>query len=322
MRVVRRLLATWIASVLALGAGSLAAAQSPAATNSASAQQIARLIGQLDADSYDVRETAARELRQIGRPALAALERARQHPSLEVRSRAKAIADSMTVGVRLREFTAFASLPDDKLDLEEGMWLISRILDPEVKKQDLTKQLDELANRVRVSLGKGVEPATTDPAKMVAALRQVLHVEQGFTGNMNDYNNPDNSSLERVLATKKGLPILLSHVTVAVARRLKVPIVGVPASGRYIIKYDGAKAPAGFPQDDIYINPFEDFIILPPEIVAGVAVPHGTPREALTRMLRNLLTDLETKGETDKLQQAQELFDLLEAYAPDSAPIR
>ena len=106
-------------------------------------------------------------MRQIGRPALAALERARQHPSLEVRSRAKAIADGMTVGVRLREFTAFASLPDEKLDVEEGMWLIARILNPDVKKQQLTRTLDELANRVRAALGKGVEPATTDPAKMV-----------------------------------------------------------------------------------------------------------------------------------------------------------
>ena len=297
-----------------LGALSCSAACGQPPTSVASQDQLERLIQQLDADSFEARENATRALRAIGKPALAALEKARGHKSLEVRWRAKAIADGMTVGMRLREFTAFASLPDDKLDLEQGMWLIARILDPKVKKHDLTRQLDQLAERVRQKLGRGVDPVTADPQVVVAAVRQVLHVERGFTGNVDDYNNPDNSSLARVLETKKGLPILLSHITVAACRRLKVPIVGVPAGGRYIVKYDGSKAPAGFPQDDIYINPFEGFQILPPEAAAGVAVPLDTPREALTRMLRNLLSDLEGRGKLDQLQQAQELFDLLEGY--------
>jgi hypothetical protein len=307
------LLAGWLAA-LASGEDSAQPADSP--------QRLEQLIQQLDADSFEAREEAARALRAIGRPALAALENARGHKSLEVRWRAKAIADSMTAQVRLREFTAFASQPDDKLDLEQGMWLIARILDPEVKNHDLTKQLDQLADEVRKKLGKGVDPPSADPQVVVAAVRQVLHVEQGFTGNVDDYNNPNNSSLARVLETKKGLPILLSHVTVAVARRLKVPIVGVPAGGRYIIKYDGENAPPGFPKDDIYINPFEDFQILPPAVAASVAVPLDTPREALTRMLRNLLTDLEGRGKADQLQQAQELFELLEAHAPETVLIR
>ena len=114
---------------------------------------VEQLIEQLDADNFEARENAARAA-AIGKPALAALEKARGHKSLEVRWRAKAIADGMTVGVRLREFTAFAALPDDKLDLEQGMWLISRILNPDVKKQDLTRPLDELADRVRAALEK------------------------------------------------------------------------------------------------------------------------------------------------------------------------
>lgn len=286
-----------------------ACAQSP--------DQLDQLIQQLDADSFAARENAAQALRAIGTPALAALHKARDHKSLEVRWRAKAIAEGMTVGVRLREFTAFASLPDDKLDLEQGMWLIARILEPEVKQHDLTRQLDELSQRVRERLGKGVDPATADPQVVVKALRQVLHVERGFTGNVNDYNNPDNSSLARVLETKKGLPIILSHVTVAVARRLKAPIVGVPAGGRYIVKYDGARAPAGFPQDDIYLNPFEDFRnYTRAEALALDTIELDTSREALTRMLRNLLSDLEGRGLPEQLHQAQELFDLLEAYGP------
>ena len=276
--------------------------------------QIDRLIGQLDADTFDVRERASRDLAEIGWPALAALRKARQHASAEVRFRAKALVEALTVGVRRREFAQFCCLPDDKLDLEHGMWLIARILDPQVNQRDQTRQLDEIAARVRQRLGKGVEPATEDPQKVVAAVRQVLFVDDGFTGNVADYNHPDNSSLPRVLATKKGLPILLSHLTMAVARRLRVPIVGVPAPGRYLVKYDGAQAPAGFPQDDIFFTPFEAGRLLT-EAERPAAVAAYTNREELTRMLRNLVSALDTReGMTDKRQQVQELLDLLAAH--------
>src|SRR5687768_3071840 len=53
--------------------------------------KIARLIEQLDADRYEVREQASRQLGDIGMPALAALRHARQHASTEVRRRAAAI---------------------------------------------------------------------------------------------------------------------------------------------------------------------------------------------------------------------------------------
>lgn len=303
-----------LAGLLAGLSCDVALAQQPA-DPLANQQHLERLIAQLDADSYEAREAAARQLWAIGRPALPALRGALKHKSLEVRSRARAIIESLTTGVRLREFVAFAALPDDKLDLEQGMWLIARILDPNVTKHDLTKQLDSLAEDVRRELGPGFDPATADPQKVVAAVRQGLHVKRGFTGNVDDYNNPDNSSLSHVLQTKKGLPIVLSHVTIAVGRRLKLPIVGVPAGGRYLIKYDGSQAPAGFPQEDIVISPFDDFQTLPRQN-PGTSVALDTPREALTRMLRNLISDLDTTTQADELQQAQELFDLLEAYQP------
>jgi regulator of sirC expression with transglutaminase-like and TPR domain len=285
-------------------------------------ERIARLIAQLDADTFEVRERASRELAEIGRPALPALEAARTHKSPEVRGRAKAIIDSLTSGLRRREFTEFASQPDETLDLEHGMWLISRILHPEVKKQDLSKQLDALAGKVRERLGKGIEPATADPAQLVAALREELFVEQGFTGNTADYRNPDNSSLARVLATRKGLPILLSHVTVAVGRRLRAPIVPLGLDGTYIVKYDGSRSPAGFAKDDIFLHPFYQGRLIARENIDielpgkdALNEPPDDARTALVRMLQNMINHLAEREEHEKLEQAQELQNMLKAYA-------
>jgi regulator of sirC expression with transglutaminase-like and TPR domain len=294
----------------------------PADNEQVTAEKIARLIGQLDADSFVDRERASLELARIGYPALPALRAAQTHKSAEVRYRAKNIANSLTSGVRLREFSEFASQPDEQLDLEHGMWLIARILDPQVQKPALTRQLDQLADRVREKLGKGIEPASSEPRKVVDAVRQVLFTDERFTGNTEDYNNPDNSSLARVLETRKGLPILLSHVTAAVARRLRVPIIGVPAPGRYLAKYDGSRAPAGYSNADIVFNPFEGGKLLTDaERPQGVA--NDTNREALTRMLRNLTSALAARDDkADEQKQVGQLLDLLNAYSPmpDAAP--
>lgn len=113
------------------------------------APEISRLIHLLDADRFEDRERATRELYELGLPAVEALEGVRGHPSAEVRWRAKAVIDALTVGVLRRELAEFAALPDAQLDLEHGMWLIARILNPSVKRDGITKSLDDLAARVR-----------------------------------------------------------------------------------------------------------------------------------------------------------------------------
>ncbi len=300
------------------------AAQQPATQP----EQIARLIRQLDADRFEDRERAARELLEIGMPAVEPLRAARAHPSAEVRWRAKSLVNWLTVGVRRRELADFAAQPDDRLDLEHGMWLVARILNPAVKKADLTRQLDRLADRVAKKLDKGEPAASADPEKAVAAIRQVLFVEEGFTGNTKERYHPDNSSLERVLQAKQGLPILLSHVTIAVARRLDVPLVGVPLSGTYIVKYDASLAPVGFRKDDLFIDPFERGRLLRAgdeieQAFPGQDAASETPldnRQTLERMLRNLTSSLDGRQESERLEQAEEFLQILSAYAPSAEP--
>lgn len=289
---------------------------------------IPRLISLLDADRFEVRERATRELFEIGMPAVDALQAARGHASAEVRWRARSIVTALTVGVRRRELTEFAALPDERLDLEHGMWLIARILNPAVSKGPLEKQLDDLGRRVAKQLGPAKSPATADPDQVVAAIRQVLFVEEGFTGNVTQRYHPDNSSLERVLATKKGLPILLSHLTIAVARRLDVPLVGVPLSGTYIVKYDGSRAPDGFPKDDIFLDPFEHGRLLRASDEVERAFPGQDAasqlplnhRDTLERMLRNLASSCAERKDHEQLEQVEEFLELLAAYSPAAEP--
>lgn len=287
-------------------------------------QLIARLVTQLDADEFSTRQSAHDRLTAIGTPALPRLLDAVETGSTEARYRADSIVREVQRRELLKGFRRITESDDQDIDLDEGMWLISRILDPLTKREPLEQQLDELASRVRRRLGEDVNLRRASPREVVDAIVHVVFVDGGFTGNHADYDNPLNSSLAYVLEQKKGLPILLSHVVVSVGERLDVPLVGLQIPGRYMLKYDGARAPPGQPQDDIVIDAYGDGKILSFDELKEL-VPTFDPMEdlapssrraTLARMLRNLYNDLKQSGRHAEAEQVEEYLELCAAVAP------
>ena len=87
-------------------------------------------------------------------------------------------------------------------------------------------ELDRLAGEVVLN---GVGETGLE---QVEALRTVLGRREGFLGDVEDYDHPDNSMLDLVLERKRGLPILLSVLWIEVGRRVGIPIRGVGLPGR------------------------------------------------------------------------------------------
>ncbi|MGI8979265.1 MAG: transglutaminase family protein [Pirellulaceae bacterium] len=323
---------TLVVLIAALAGWGRASAQEVTA---AADEQIERLIKDLDAESYAVREGATKELADIGDAAIPAVELAQKHESAEVRFRAATILGRLKIGPVLKirkQLAEYALSGMGELDVEQGMYLLSLILDDKVKRADLTRQLDEIAAKVRERLGKEVDPAKADPAKAVEALGQVLFTDCGFGPNGEDYTNANNCSLAKILETKKGRPIFVCHLMIAVARRLEIPIVGLPVTGMYIVKYDGSRAPAGFLKDDIYIHAYEKGRILSredrqreyPGYDPDVMVPPGSSRETLERMLNNMETTLGSRDEPgDSLRRdlVSELASLLQQTGATDAAV-
>ena len=281
--------------------------------------KIEALIRKLDDDDFQVRETAMRELMPLVEPATEALTKAARSDSAEVRWRAQWVLEKSHEQMIIDGFRKLAEAKDDaSIDLEQGMFLISRIVDPKASRSQIDQQLDALAKEVRKKLAEGpagnVAPSKADPKAVVAAVRKVLFKDHKFIGNEDDYVNPDNSAIHRVLETKKGLPILLSHVVVAVGRRLDVPLVGIPVPVRYMVKYDGSRAPGAnedHPGDDIYIDAYGGGNVLTiteiDEVAGGSLDPKrdllpASHRAALLRMMSNLHSHL---VRTDKAKQAE-----------------
>lgn len=279
--------------------------------------KFAKLIEQLGANKFKTRQAAEQQLIKLGTAAIGPLRAASSHKSPEVRGRARQLVAKLHFAPIHRRMLAIAQLPDGKINLEECMYLISRLVDHTVEKKKIDQKLDELATRIKKKLGEKVDPAKADPKKVLAAIHQVMFVEDKFDGDHSEtYDHPKNSSISYVLEKRKGLPIILSHIMVAVGERLNFPLVGSPVPGRYMVKYDAQRAPAEFPSQDLIINPFdggEQMTMAQYQAKMMVApIYGGGNRSIVNRMLRNLESDCQVVSDLERAKHAARLLPMFE----------
>src|SRR4051794_32774052 len=75
--------------------------------------EIRRHIRDLDADSFDVRETASRQLWLIGEPTIPYLEEAAKQGSFEARFRAQSLLKTIQRGPLQAAIESFCAQPDE-----------------------------------------------------------------------------------------------------------------------------------------------------------------------------------------------------------------
>ena len=96
-------------------------------------------------------------------------------------------------------------------------------------------RLDGMAHEARAYLRGPLEA-------QVAGLCRYLFHEMGFRGNEQDYYDPANSYLHLVLDRRKGNPISLSAVAMAVGARAGLELQGVGLPGHFVVKAVGAES--------------------------------------------------------------------------------
>ena len=142
-------------------------------------------------------------------------------------------------------FLGFCLKHGQELDLEQGAWLLAQTQYPDINVAGYRALLDSYAGDLheQVNLGSGT------PEQVLGAINDYLFDELGFAGNQEDYNDPENSYLNRVLDRRTGNPINLSLVYLLLARRLRLPVAGIGLPGHFVCRYQSS---AG----EIYIDAF------------------------------------------------------------------
>jgi len=157
----------------------------------------------------------------------------------------------------IQKFTQIARVPDP--DLATAALLIARL---EYPKLDGSLYLDQL-DRMGVAASERLTPLTrwTKPLEQIATLNAYLFEEQGFEGNVQQYDDPRNSFLNEVLERRTGIPVTLALVYLEVARRAGLPLEGINFPGHFLLRFP-TRTPSGEPGGAFILDPFHRGAIL------------------------------------------------------------
>lgn len=192
------------------------------------------------------------------------------------------------MGARQHPFDALMELNSAHIKLDCAALHLARDAYPHLDVSNYCAKLNRLAQEI-ADLRPGL-----DATRRYEAMREVLVNRHAFTGNAEDYYDPDNSYLNRVLDRKLGIPISLSIVWLEVSRRLKWPVTGIGFPAHFLVRFDD-------PDRFVVADPFHDGrslslddcrkllkdLGLEIELESNHLMPIDT-RQTLVRLLNNL----------------------------------
>ena len=204
----------------------------------------------------------------------------------------------------------FSSLvqSDEHFPLLEAAVSLAQDEYPDLDVQQVLGDVDQMLARIKRRL-----PADGSALQKLRLLNQFFFRDLNFGGNVNDYYDPDNSYLNAVLRTRRGIPITLAVLWLELAGGLGLNARGVAFPGHFMVKVN-------LPKGQVVIDPFsgqslsreelaerlepfrqrnvtaDDF-----EVPIGLYLKSSPPREIISRMLRNLKDIHKTQEDLPRL---------------------
>ncbi len=191
----------------------------------------------------------------------------------------------------------FAALvgEEDAFPLFEAAASIAQDEYPDLDIQQVLGDVDQMLSRVKRRCN-----ADAGPLQRLRTLNQFFFRDMGFGGNVNNYYDPDNSYINAVLRTRRGIPISLAVLWLELATGLGLKARGVNFPGHFMVKVN-------LPNGQVVIDPFtgqslsrEDLserlepykrrngLVDDFDVPVGLYLQAATPRDIVARLLRNL----------------------------------
>jgi regulator of sirC expression with transglutaminase-like and TPR domain len=142
------------------------------------------------------------------------------------------------------QFLAFCLNQGEDSDLEQGVLLLARTQYPSINPEAYLALLDDFAAQLRERLDFSA-PAD----QILRIINDYLFRELRFAGDEQNFYDPQNLYFNILLDRRVGNPITLSLLYLLLARRLRLPVVGVGLPGHFLCRYQSSRA-------EIYVDPF------------------------------------------------------------------
>ncbi len=195
-------------------------------------------------------------------------------------------------------------------DLIEGMWAIASYQYPDLKKEKLQQDLEQIYYEAWVMFN-----SENHPLDQIKLLNAVLFDKYRFSPNIRNVHSSNNSMLNIVLESHKGNPISLCVVYMYVAQKLGMPVFGVNLPNLFVLTYKKDN-------HQFYINVFNKGLVFSKfDIDNYIKQLKITSNEIfyqpcqntdiIKRVIRNLKYCFEKEGENNKINEMDELLKLM-----------
>lgn len=195
-------------------------------------------------------------------------------------------------------------------DLLTGLWIINTYQYPDLEYAKLNAEMHQIYFEVWTAFKNDLTPYD-----QVLAINNVLFNTLRFSANTKNFHSPANSMLSSVLDSKRGNPLTLCSIYLLVAKKLGLPIYGVNLPNLFVLTYKSSDI-------NFYINAFNKGLIFSRKDIYNYLEQLKIEPKAdyfepcahlqmMLRMFRNLENSFEKLGESDKVQEIQELIALL-----------
>ncbi len=206
-------------------------------------------------------------------------------------------------------------LDDEDIALDDAALTLAALDNPDADLAEHRNRIDALAARLAA-----LASTATTPSEQAALLSQVIASENGIIGDSEHYDDPANANLMRLLERRRGLPVTLSILYVALARRAGWTADPLNVPGHVLVRL-------GREPLSVIVDPFDRGRILDARALevlltrilgnhATVEAEHLVPlsnRSVLVRLLTNQATRARRGGDT---QRALELHERMTSLAP------
>jgi regulator of sirC expression with transglutaminase-like and TPR domain len=204
-------------------------------------------------------------------------------------------------------------------DLLQGILIVNRYQYPDLDEQKVINQIEAIKRDIWLQMMN-----EASPAEQVKLINHVFYSIYGFSGNINNHRDPQNSYISQVLETKKGNQISLAIIYSIIAQKLDIPVYGVNLPQHFILAYLDESMQNEFEGGILfYINAFNKGLIFGRRDVDMFLKQLNlkfdkqfyepcSNTDIIKRVIRNLISAYEHLGSSEKVDELNELLAIME----------
>jgi len=223
---------------------------------------------------------------------------------------------------------------DGGKDLFQGAYLIARYRYPELDREELNKQIDQVKLDVWVELNKDLTPL-----EKIKKVNYIFYNVYRYRGDADDYHSPENSFINKVMENRKGNPISLAIIYAIICQRVGMPVYGVNLPQHFVLAYKDQDTfpdassiegydylePSNQGKTLFYINAFNKGTVFSQWNIDQFLKQLDLKAEeiyyepcsninTIMRVCRNLIYSFENLNDTHSSNEVGELLETLEQY--------